>query len=141
MHRIYLVEYFFTEQEIDELVQVYSTKNGDSHAYYDRFNQYSINRFNHQTIDNPEYMLWPIINNANNQVEQITSPQPIEYSTTVNTCRSAPNSPYKTNRNDSESTLHIRNLFTPKVVHKVLHPILIHLALSLVQPPPSKNET
>ena len=57
-------------------------------------------------------MPWPIINNANNQVEQITSPQPVEYSTTVNTCRSAPNSPYKTNRNDS--TLHIRDLFSPQ---------------------------
>ena len=33
-------------------------------------------------------------------------------STTVNTCRSVPNSPYKTNRDDS--TLHIRNLFSPQ---------------------------
>ena len=69
-----------------------------------------MNRFHHQTIDNPEYMPWPIINNANNQAEQITSPQPVEYSTTVNTCRSAPKSPYKTNINDSK--LHIRNLFS-----------------------------
>ena len=59
-------------------------------------------------------MPWPIINNAINQAEQITSPQPVEYSTTVNTCWSAPNSPYKTNRNDNESTLHIRNLFSPQ---------------------------
>ena len=83
-------------------------------------------------------MPWPNINKANNQAEQLTSPQPVEYSTTVNTCRSAPNSPYKTNRNDS--TLHIRNFLAPKVVHKVLSPIPIHLALSLVQPPPSKNK-
>ena len=106
MHRNHLVEYFPKEQEIDKLVQDYSTNYDDSQAYYDRFNQYSINRFNHQTIDNPEYMPWPIINNANNQA--------VEYSTTVNTCRSAPNSPYKTNRNDSESTLHVRNLFSPQ---------------------------
>ena len=112
VHRNHLVEYFPKEQEIDKLAQDYSTNYDESQAYYDRFNQHSINRFNHQTIDNPEYMPWPIINNAKNQAEQITSPQPVEYSTTVNTCRSAPNSPYKTNRNDS--TLHIRNLFSPQ---------------------------
>ena len=116
VHRNHLVEYFPKEQEIDKfkLVQDYSTNYDDSQAYYDRFNQYSINRFNHQTIDNPEYMPWPIINNANNQAEQITSTQPVEYSATVNTCRSAPNRSYKTNSNDSESTLHIRNLFSPQ---------------------------
>ena len=59
-------------------------------------------------------MRWPIINNANNQAEQITSPQPVEYSTTVDTCQSAPNSPSKTNKNDNDSTLHIRNLFSPQ---------------------------
>ena len=113
VHRNHLVEYFPKEQEIDKL-EDYSTNYDDSKAYYDRCNQYSINRFNHQTIDNPEYMPWPIFNNANNQAEKMTSPQPVEYSTTISTCRSAPNSPYKTNRNDSESILHIRNLFTPQ---------------------------
>ena len=66
MHRNHLVEYFPKEQEIDKLVQDYSTNYDDSQAYYDRFNRYSINRFNHQTIDNPEYMPWPIFNNENN---------------------------------------------------------------------------
>ena len=28
----------------------------------------------------------------------------------------------------------------PKVIHKVLHPIPIHLALTSVQPPPRKNK-
>ena len=56
----------------------------------------------------------PIINKANYQAEQTTSPQPVEYSATVNTCRSAPNSPYRINRNDSESTLHIKNLLSPQ---------------------------
>ena len=112
MHRNHLVEYFPIAQEIDKLVQDYSTNYDDSQAYCDSVNQYSMNRFNHQTIDNQEYMTWPIINNANNQNEHITSPQPVEYSNTVNKCRSAPNSPYKTNRKDSESTLHIKNLFS-----------------------------
>ena len=69
VHRNHLVEYFPKEQEIDKLVQDYSTNYDDSQAYYDRFNQYSINRFNHQTIDDPENMPWPIINNANNQAD------------------------------------------------------------------------
>ena len=74
VHRNHLVENFPEEKEIDKLIQDYSTDYDDSQAYYDRFNQYSINRFNHQTIDNPEYMPWPIFNNAKNQAEQITSP-------------------------------------------------------------------
>ena len=69
VHRNHLVEYFPKEREIDKLVQDYSTNYVYSQAYYDRFNQYSIDRFNHQTTDNPEYMPWPIINNANNQAE------------------------------------------------------------------------
>ena len=116
MNRNHLVEYCLKEQEIDKLVQDYNSKYDDSQAYYDRFNQYSINRFNHKTIDNPEFTPWPINNNANNQAEQITSPQPVEYSTTVNTCRSALKSPYKTNRNDSEGTLLKRNLFIPQSI-------------------------
>ena len=114
VHRNHLVEYISKEQETNKLVQDYSSNYDDSQAYYDSSNQYSINRINHQTTDNPEYMTWPIINNATNQNVQITSPQPFEYSTTVNTCRSAPNSPYKTNRNDIESRLHIKNLFSPQ---------------------------
>ena len=114
VHRNQVAEYFPKEEELEKLVQDYSFNYGGSQASYNRFNQYSINRFNLQTVEKPEYMRWPIINNASNQDEQITSPEPVEYSTTVNTCRSAPNSPYKTNRNNSESTLHIRNLFTPQ---------------------------
>ena len=61
MHGNHLVEYLLKEQEIDKLVQDYSTKYDDSQAYYDMFNQYSINRFNHQTIDKKEYMPWSIV--------------------------------------------------------------------------------
>ena len=93
VHRNHLVQNFPKEQVVDKLVQDYTTNYDDSPACYDRFNQYSINRFIHQTIDNPEDMPWPILNNANNQAEQITSPQPVEYSITVNTCWSAPRSP------------------------------------------------
>ena len=56
VHRNHLVEYFPKRQEIHKLVQDNSINYDDSQAYYDRFQQYSINRFNHQTIDNPEYM-------------------------------------------------------------------------------------
>ena len=73
VHRNNLVEYFPKKQEIDKLVQYYNTNYDDSQAFYDRFNQYTINKFNHQTIDNTELMPLPIINNANNQAEQITS--------------------------------------------------------------------
>ena len=86
VHRNHLVEYFPKEQEIDKLVLDYSTNYNDSQAYYGRFNQHSINNFNHQQIfAKPEYMPWPIINNANNQAEQITSPKQVEYSATVHT--------------------------------------------------------
>ena len=39
VHRNHLVEYFPKEQEIDKLVQDYSTNYDDSQDYYDRFNQ------------------------------------------------------------------------------------------------------
>ena len=114
VHRNHLIEHFPREQEIDKLLQDYSTNYDYSQAYYDMINQYSINNFNHQqTFANPEYMPWPIINNANNQAEQTTSEQ-IEYSITVHTCRSLPNSPFKTNNRDNESTAHIRKLFSPQ---------------------------
>ena len=80
-------------------------------------------------------MPWPIINNANNQAEQKTSPQPVQYSTTVNTYRGAPNSPYKANKMIVKVHYISGFCLPPKVARKVLHPTLIHLALSLVQPP------
>ena len=139
VQRNHLVEYSPKEQEIDKL-EDYSTNYDDSKAYYDRFSQYSINRFNHQTIDNPEYMPWPIFNNANNQAEQHH--------------RNQLNTQLLLARAGVRLTAHTKQIETivkvyyiseiclpPKVVHKVLHPILIHLAVSLVQPPPSKNET
>ena len=59
-------------------------------------------------------MPWTNINNANNQAEEIISPQQVENSNYCSKCRSAPNSPYKTNNADGESTAHIRTLFSPQ---------------------------
>ena len=57
----------------------------------------------------PEYTHWPIINNTNNQAKQKTLPQPVEYSSNVHACLGTPNSSYKTNSGDNESTADIRN--------------------------------
>ena len=138
VHINHLVEYFPKEQEIDKLVQGYITNYDDSQAYYDRFNQYSINRFNHQTIDNPEYMPWPIINNTNNQAQHHRN----QLNTQLLLTRAGVRLTAHINQKMTAKVHYISEIcLPPKVVHKVLHPTLIHLAPSLVQPPRSKNET
>ena len=56
-------------------------------------------------------MPWRIVNNMKNQAEQITSQQQLELSTTIHTCWSAPNIPFKTNdRYNGSTALVIQNV-------------------------------